>query len=866
MKVWQNDLPFANPGKAPRLVRLSLIMGFSDRQLYFRKGSVIPLRLSVQNPGMNVFSGNIRIFTDQKKNSYMNIPVNAEPGKVWNALLPFEYSGAERTLTATLFSGSSAGIREVDTAVSNLQPLERADRFLLLADSEREAREYLGSDMRGAARNREIKAMSQFYAADWLSELPVENPLYFSTLDAIVLSPGFRISAATSAALMDYVRNGGNLVMPLLDGNVLIDVKSSLCPWTITVAPDREFGSDLLNLEDLLSKLKNLKSNSLILDRIRSGLSEAGLISGPEVFQTLLQGEQSIKISSEGMSRIRIRIPVVGIDGLSTSDRVIYASGYPVAVSRSVGRGHIWALTADMGICPWLRIDSNSPSLIDLIVSSRGDCSFVDFNGDNLLGQSFPDPLEMRSEALGSALEAGVVFSIPGPMWTAAFLGGYIFLGVIVNHLAMRRTRRPEVAWIFMIILSVVFTTGLLRGGMGDVGNGSSMTSITFRLTDPESGFEKSMFMGALFSTSRTSFLLEAPELFSFRTLDASAGTAASVYGDAGVSLTEHGLSVRDVQVRQRSLRFFKGTAFSPARPFDRVTLKKSTITTGFFVDNLSPSPTLVNAFVWNGKILFFPGLNPGSSELFSINKAFRDVNSIPVPEGVNAEVFNDLCKCISEMSRSWQGPMWMALHSEEGLTIRVSDSRNSNIVRRGYTAAMIDLTGQMGMWRQSLDRVTGEWVRHSDHSPLSYGLGQGEGYFWFIPPRNMLPNSNSFSGPSPRQSLPQQAHFDPNGFNISSTFENELFYYTPGIGNPGRRNVLPSKRRSGSDRSSLLTIYNFEKGKYEKFSDKIIFKSFLEPVTGMVRVKLKANYSYSGKQCILMSKLSLSDSQPAKF
>ncbi|HMU92956.1 MAG TPA: hypothetical protein PKE43_08110 [Anaerolineales bacterium] len=258
------------------------------------------------------------------------------------------------------------------------------------------------------------------------------------------------------------------------------------------------------------------------------------------------------------------------LEGATT---LVDQSGIPVLVEKQVGFGKVYFFAADPGLEPL----NNWVGMLAIY--------------EHLLGFRSPKPVWANgywdAYQINDALSSMPELSLPSFVYICCWLGLYVFVVGPLNYFVLRRIKRPELAWVSIPILVILFT--MLAYFSGYAYRGTRPVLNRLMMAQGWEGVSQSQVNAVIgvYSPSRTTYTVETQEQFMLRPTPITSGNLQG--NDDWTSIkTQDGTSMPDIRVEIGGMQVVGATGYLPA-----LTVQSDlTITLGNHVPELSGTIT----------------------------------------------------------------------------------------------------------------------------------------------------------------------------------------------------------------------------------------------------------------------------------
>ncbi|HNF34511.1 MAG TPA: hypothetical protein PLZ03_06905 [Anaerolineales bacterium] len=304
------------------------------------------------------------------------------------------------------------------------------------------------------------------------------------------------------------------------------------------------------------------------------------------------------------------------LEGATT---LVDQSGIPVLVEKQVGFGKVYFFAADPGLEPL----NNWVGMLAIY--------------EHLLGFRSPKPVWANgywdAYQINDALSSMPELALPSFVYICCWLGLYVFVVGPLNYFVLRRIKRPELAWVSIPILVILFT--MLAYFSGYAYRGTRPVLNRLMMAQGWEGVSQSQVNAVIgvYSPSRTTYTVETQEQFMLRPTPITSGNLQG--NDDWTSIkTQDGTSMPDIRVEIGGMQVVGATGYLPA-----LTVQSDlTITLGSHVPELSGTITntgdytikdavLVTASQWSPLGDIAPGQTKKVSQIL-VNNSNTSVTS----------------------------------------------------------------------------------------------------------------------------------------------------------------------------------------------------------------------------------------------
>lgn len=232
---------------------------------------------------------------------------------------------------------------------------------------------------------------------------------------------------------------------------------------------------------------------------------------------------------------------------------LVEQNGIPLLVEKQIGFGKVYFLAADPGMQP---------------LSGWGGMYSI---YEHLLSFKSPRPIwadgYWDSYQVNDALSALPELALPSFFYICCWLGLYVFAIGPVNYFVLRRLKRPELAWITIPVMVILFTGLAYLSGYAYRGTRPILNRLM--LAQGWEGVDQTQVSAVVgvYSPSRTSYTVETQEQFMLRPMQ---GTGGDLQGNnSWLSLkNQTGTTLPDMRVDIGGMQTVGANGFMPALTF----------------------------------------------------------------------------------------------------------------------------------------------------------------------------------------------------------------------------------------------------------------------------------------------------------
>lgn len=234
-------------------------------------------------------------------------------------------------------------------------------------------------------------------------------------------------------------------------------------------------------------------------------MSAAGLA---EFLPLAPDSTRRVETLSELQTYFRVESPPAGGATLSTgalhqdAQTLVEQEGIPLLARRAIGFGEVYYLAADPGLAPLKDWDG-----METIYS-------------HLLGAQIPRPRwagwPWEEYATGNALATLPELGLPSFLLVCGWLGFYLAAIGPVNYIVLRRLKRPELAWLTIPALVVIFTAFAYFSGFLYRGTRPTLNRLLVAQGWDTAPTARANAVVGIYSPTRARYSLESESSFKF--------------------------------------------------------------------------------------------------------------------------------------------------------------------------------------------------------------------------------------------------------------------------------------------------------------------------------------------------------------